>query len=437
MKTDAASGQQEDWRPRTVYALGFLTLIAAFNYLDRSLLGLALPDIKAEMHVSDTVLGLVSGLAFVLFYSVLGVPIAWAADRYNRRNIITIGFAFWSMMTMLSGFVANIWQLAVARFLMGAGEAAGLSPSASIISDLFRSERRALAMAIFGTSSAISGLVFFPLMGWVGDTQGWRAMFIAAGIPGMLLALLFLLTVREPVRGGKEAVATAFMTSSIMETARFLMKSRVYLLLIAGSTFMGANLYAAAAWAPTFLSRVHGMNLTEIASVIGIVRGGVAVLGIIVGGLLIDRLGRNSPKMRARIPAIACFIAGPAEAVFLLSDPVSLWMPAFVISSLFVLVYQGPVFALGVSVVRVQMRAIATSILVFSTGLIGQIFGPLVVGVLNDALTPALGDMAVRYSLLFAAATPVLAGVMFWLAGEQLGRDEARAEAKVQPGSAV
>jgi len=433
MTVDATSDLQNDWRPKTIYALGFLTLIATFNYLDRSLLGLALPDIKAEMHVSDTVLGLVSGLAFVLFYSILGVPIAWAADRYNRRNIIAIGFGFWSLMTMLSGFVANIWQLAIARFLMGAGEAAGLSPSASVISDLFRAERRALALAIFGTSSAISGIVFFPIVGWIGDIHGWRAMFIAAGIPGVLLALLFVLTVREPVRGGKEAVATAFQTSTILETARFLMRSRTYLLLVAGSTFMGANLYAAAAWAPTFLSRVHGMSLTEIASVIGVVRGGVAVLGIIAGGLLIDRLGRNRPKMRARIPAIACFIAGPAEAVFLLSDPAFLWMPAFIVSSFFVLVYQGPVFALGVSVVRLQMRAIATSIMVFSTGLLGQIFGPLIVGMLNDALTPELGATAIRYSLLLGAVTPVLAGVMFWLAGEKLEADGALVELKAEP----
>lgn len=437
MTVGARSESQGDWRPKTVYALGFLTLIATFNYLDRSLLGLALPDIKAEMHVSDTVLGLVSGLAFVLFYSILGVPIAWAADRYNRRNIIAIGFGFWSLMTMLSGFVANIWQLAIARFLMGAGEAAGLSPSASVISDLFRAERRALALAIFGTSSAISGIVFFPIVGWIGDIHGWRAMFIAAGIPGMLLALLFVLTVREPVRGGKEAVATVFRTSTILETAQFLMRSRTYLLLVAGSTFMGANLYAAAAWAPTFLSRVHGMNLTEIASVIGVVRGGVAVLGIIAGGFLIDRLGRNRPKMRARIPAVACFVAGPAEAVFLLSDPVSLWMPAFVVSSFFVLVYQGPVFALGVSVVRLQMRAIATSIMVFSTGLLGQIFGPLIVGMLNDALTPELGANAVRYSLLLGAVTPVLAGVMFWLAGERLEADGALVELKAEPEPAL
>ena len=180
-----------------------------FNYLDRSILGLALPMIKAEMQASDTALGLVSGLAFVLFYAILGVPIAWAADRWNRRNIIAAGLAFWSLMTALTGFVANIWQLALARFLMGAGEACCMPPSNSIISDLFRKARRPLALAIFGTANSIAFIALFPIAGWIADHHGWRTMFVAAGAPGLVLALLFYLTVREPVRGASDERAGA------------------------------------------------------------------------------------------------------------------------------------------------------------------------------------------------------------------------------------
>ena len=202
---DPAAGRS-DWSATASYSLGFLTIISAFNYLDRSLLGLALPAIKAEMTVSDTTLGLVSGLAFVLFYSLLGVPIAWLADRWNRRNIIAAGFAFWSLMTLLTGWVANIWQLAMARFLMGAGEACGLAPSNSMISDLFRKERRALALSIFGASSSITFVVFFPILGTVGEAYGWRQMFVLAGAPGVLLAMVFALTVREPKRSGSTCI---------------------------------------------------------------------------------------------------------------------------------------------------------------------------------------------------------------------------------------
>src|SRR5688500_4246605 len=233
-----------DWTVPTAYSLGFLTLISAFNYLDRSLLGLALPAIKAEMGVSDTALGLVGGLAFVLFYSLLGVPIAWLADRWNRRNIIAIGFAFWSLMTLLTGWVASIWQLAAARFLMGAGEACGLAPSNSMISDLFRKERRALALSIFGTGSSIAFVVFFPILDLVGQTYGWRQMFVFAGLPGIILAALFFLTVREPERRGSVTPAEVRALRhprTLLADLAFLFRSPAYLYLLAASTFMGRS----------------------------------------------------------------------------------------------------------------------------------------------------------------------------------------------------
>src|SRR5688572_24051974 len=156
-----------DWTPRTVFVLAVLTLISVFNYLDRSLLGLALPAIKAEMAVSDTALGLVSGLAFVVIYSLLGIPIAWAADRYNRRTIMAVGLAFWSAMTAATGWVSNIWQLAATRFLMGAGEATSTAPANSMIADLFPAARRPLALALYGTAATISYAALFPVAGWI------------------------------------------------------------------------------------------------------------------------------------------------------------------------------------------------------------------------------------------------------------------------------
>ena len=165
------------------------------------------------MHVSDTALGLVSGLAFVVFYSLLGLPIAWLADRWSRRNIIAIGFAFWSVMTALTGLVANIWQLATTRFLMGAGEACGLAPSNSMVADLFRRPSRPLALAILGAANSFAFIAFFPIVGWIGERHGWRQMFVAAGIPGILLALVFFLTVKEPARGASRISRTASIRS--------------------------------------------------------------------------------------------------------------------------------------------------------------------------------------------------------------------------------
>ena len=414
---------------QAVYSLGFLTLISSFNYLDRALLGLALPAIKAEMHVSDAMLGLVSGLAFVLFYSLLGMPIAWAADRWSRRNIIAIGFAFWSIMTALTGWAANIWQLALARFLMGAGEGCVLAPSNSAISDLFREERRPLALSIFGTASAIASILFFPVLGWVEQHYGWRTMFIVAGIPGAALALLFVATVKEPARGRTEVHKGAADIAHIGETLRFLLRSRAYLALVAAATFMGLNVFAASVWSPTFLARVHGMGMAEIAATIGPLRGGFGFAGVFLGGLAVDRLARRARHWRVTLPALACLLAAPAELFFLLGDLRTLWMAGFAASAFLTLVHQGPLFALVMSIARVRMRAVAIAILLLSTSLLGLAVGPFVVGVLNDMLAPSLGVMAIRYSLLVIVVSALAGGGMLLLAGHYIEADAARADA--------
>jgi len=427
--TEGSAGEsvRSDWSLPTVYSLGFLCLISVFNYLDRSLLGLALPMIKTEMHASDTVLGLVSGLAFVLFYAILGVPIAWAADRWNRRNIVAVGFAFWSLMTALTGYVGNIWQLAVARFLMGAGEASCLPPSNAMISDLFPKARRPLALAIFGTANSIAFIALFPIAGWIAQAYGWRTMFVAAGIPGLILAAIFYLTVREPSRGAQEDKRGAIAAADFRQTLRFLAGSRTYLLILAGVTLMGANIFAAGTWTPTFLNRVHHMGIAEVAASIGPVRGLVGAIGILAGGIVIDRLAPQRAQWRIRLPALACMLAGPSEALFLLGDPRWLWMLGFGLTSFFTLLHQGPIYAATMDVARVRMRALAISIVLFCAALLGQVVGPLAVGALNDALHATLGDDAIRYSLLIIAVTPVLAGLCFWAAASSYVADQERA----------
>jgi MFS family permease len=423
---DTSATAARDFGPYASFSLGFLTLISAFNYLDRSILGLALPAIKKEMEVSDTMLGLVSGLAFVIFYSLLGVPIAWLADRVSRRNIIAIGFAFWSLMTALTGFAANIWQLAVARFLMGAGEACGLAPSNALISDLFRRERRPLALSLFGMANSLSLIVFFPLMGIVGQRYGWRAMFTAAGLPGVLLALVFFLTVKEPARGALEQHTNAD-SPSLRATLTFLFGSRAYVWMLLGSTFMGANAFASGAWTPTFLTRVHGMTLAEVASTVGPTRGVLGALGILAGGVLADRLGKRDERYRVRVPAFACLALAPAELLFLLGPSRTLWMTGFALTSFLTLLHMGPIFAATLNVSGVRMRAVASSLMVLCASLLGQALGPLIVGYLNDRLEPQFGAEAVRYSLLITVGTALGAGLCFLRTARHIVRDSQRA----------
>ncbi|MGO8828605.1 MAG: spinster family MFS transporter [Steroidobacteraceae bacterium] len=416
-----------DWTAVSVYSLGFLTLISSFNYFDRSLLGLVLPLIKAEMQVSDTVLGLVSGLAFVLFYSLLGVPMAWAADRWSRRNIIAAGFLFWSAMTALTGFVANIWQLALARFLMGAGEACGVAPSNSMIADLYRPARRPLALSIFGTAFAISSIVFFPIAGRIAEAHGWRAAFVAAGVPGALLAILFLATVKEPARGASEARTAGAVHVAFAETLRFLSGARTYMLLLAGVTFMGADVYAVGAWNSTLLARVHGLKIHEIANIIGPFRGILVAIGVVSGGILTDRLGRRNPRWRLYVPGLACLAVVPADLTFLLGDVRSVWLGGFAVSSLLTLLHQGPVYAAVMNVAKLKMRATATALLLLCSSLLGQFIGPLLVGWLNDRLARWYGLIAIRYSMLVLVLCVGIAGLCFLFAARTLEADTRRA----------
>lgn len=423
------------WPWSATWPLVVLTLVSIFNYLDRSLLGLALPAIKAELGSSDTVLGLVSGLAFILFYSTLGIPIAWLADRVNRRNIIAAGLAFWSAMTAMTGYISTIWQLGVVRLLMGAGEACGMAPSNSIIADLFKPERRPLALAIFGTAAPLSYVALFPLAGWIAQHHGWRAMFVAMGLPGVVLALLMMLTVKEPARTSPVPVRLS-LARSLWGDLAGLFSNRCFAWIFAGVTLMGANVWAAGAWTPTFFARVHHLSVSEVANIVGPTRGLIGIAGILIGGALIDRLPKDRLFWRIGIPAIACFLAGPAEALFLLGNSYETWVGGFAISSFFTLIHQAPIFAAVVNIVGPRRRALAISLVLLGASLIGNALGPSAVGALNDLLKDRFGDEAIRYSMLMIAVTPVLAALCFWRAAA-LYADAVASERSAEPGESV
>jgi MFS family permease len=412
----AAGETRTSWPWSASWPLAMLTLISVFNYLDRSLLGLALPAIKEEMAVSDTALGLVSGLAFVVIYSLLGIPIAWLADRYNRRNIIAIGLAFWSAMTAATGWVSNIWQLAATRFLMGAGEASSTAPANSMIADLFPASRRPLALALYGTAATIAYALFFPIAGWIAENYGWRAMFMAAGVPGLALAIAFYLTVREPERHAPPPDRTLSPSGSMIRDLRALFANRCFVWIFAGVTFMGANVWATGAWTPTFFARVHGLGMTEAAAIIGPSRGILGAAGILAGGFIVDRLRRGQIRWRVGIPALACAAVGPAEVLFLLGESTEAWFAGFALASFFTLIHQGPIYAAVVNIVEARRRALAIAVVLLGASLVGNVIGPSGVGILNDALAPRFGDMAIRYSLMLIAVSPVIAALCFWRA---------------------
>ncbi len=406
-----ASGAGDRWTPALCWTLGFLTLISMFNFLDRSLLGLVLPLIKADLQLTDTELGLISGLAFALFNSLLGVPIASLADRSNRRNIVGIGFAFWSLMTAITGWVTSGWQLAACRFLMGAGEAAGSAPSQAIIAAKFSEAKRPLAISIFTASTAMSSLLFMPIAGWVASTYGWRAAFHISGVVGVLLAALFFLTVKEPARVRQNVNTPS--AAPMFKAIRTLVSLPAYRWLLVGAALMGGSLYAMATWMTAMLVRVHQLSIVEVAAIVTPLGGVAGLFGIVGTGWLADRLGRRDPRWRLWVPALICFVCVPGYLAFLLGDPLPVWVGGLAIVFALQGAYQGPIYAEVLSLAPEGMRAISISVPVLCSGLAGQVFGPLLVGMLNDALAPSYGEEAVRYSLLVAAVCTLLGGLCF------------------------
>jgi MFS family permease len=411
---------------RALYVLAFLTLVNAFSNIDRFVFSLLLPLIKRDLGLSDAMLGLLSGAAFAISYSVLSLPFAFLADRWNRKRLIAIGFATWSAVTALTGATVSASQLGAARFVLGAAEATSLAPSTSILADLFGLRRRVLALGVLGTSHSIGLLVSFPIVGLLAERFGWRTVFVAVGIPGVIAALVFQLTVDEPRRPMAEG-ARGPRPAGVGATLKFLFGSRAYVLLLAGGALSAFNLGAFIAWTPTFLMRVHQLNPAQVGALVGLARGPAGILGSLGAGLLVSRLARSDLRWHARIPGIAMMLLCPVDLLLLLSPQPSMWALALMCDAFLVASIVGPCFAIASSVAPPRMRSVAAALYLVFASVTGQSLGPFFIGWLNDRLLPQLGAQAVRFSLAAAVVTALCGGVAYWLAGAFLTADTRRA----------
>lgn len=424
-KTTGAVETVSSWRSH--YVLFLLTIIYALNYLDRNIFSIVLQSIKNELALTDTTLGLLGGLAFAMFYATMGIPIAYLADRYSRRTIIAIGLSVWSLMTALTGMVVNVWQLALTRFLMGAGEATGPAPSNSLLADLYDKSRRPLAISILTSGSTIGIILGYLLGGWVNEVYGWRVVYLVAGIPGLVMALIFYLTVREPARGAAESGPVSLEMKSLSGSLRFLLGSKTYIYIVIGGCLMGVYFFGNNIWSPAFLMRVHGLDSGETGSYLALARGPIGICGTFMGGFLAERLGRRDERWRVWIPALGCLFAVPAEIVFLFSETLWLAVTGMVVGSFFTHMHLGPLYAVLLSVAAVRVRAVAVAFFLFCANLVGQTVGPLGIGYLNDVMQDTLGVQAIRYSLLIGAAFSVAGGVLIWLGARYAVQDMKRA----------
>jgi MFS family permease len=405
------------------YVLGVLFLVYVVNFVDRQILSILLDPIKEDLGASDTQMGFLTGFAFAIFYTGFGIPIARWADRGVRRSIIALGLTVWSVMTGLCGLAQSFGQLAVARIGVGVGEAAGSPPAHSLISDFFPPERRATAFSIYNFGIPVGVMLGYLAGGWILELFDWRMAFFVACVPGLVLALVLRLTVREPERGASEQRASDERAESMVDVVRTLLSMRSFVLLSLAGGFSAFASYGFGSWVPAFLIRVHGMGPGEIGTWIGIESGIGGVLGMLATGLLADRLGRRDPRWYAWISALSIAIYVPFSAAFLLlDDEVSALLVYFVPVSLGS-VYLAPSLALMHQLVAPRMRAVASSISMFMLNLIGMGLGPQGVGILSDWLAADYGAESLRWSLLISLSTKVVAIALFLLAAGSVASD--------------
>ena len=276
------------------YALGILTVVYAFNFIDRQLLAILQESIKADLNLSDSQLGLLTGFAFAVFYVTAGIPIARWADHANRRNIIAGSLFIWSFMTALSGMVQNYAQLVLARIGVGIGEAGGSPPSHSIISDIFPPNRRATALGFYSTGVSFGILFGFLFGGWLNEYFGWRTAFLIVGIPGVFLSVILMLTLREPTRGKIEQRTASAETVPLGKVIKTLWDSRAFRHLSLAASLNAFSGYGIASWTASFMIRSHNMSTGELGTWLALILGLGGAIGVF-GGLLLG-------DVRVRLP---------------------------------------------------------------------------------------------------------------------------------------
>ncbi|PWG03965.1 spinster family MFS transporter [Sphingosinicella humi] len=402
--------------------LAILLLAYIFNFLDRQIVSILAEPIKKDLGLTDGQLGLMGGLAFALFYTGLGIPIAWLADRKSRVTIISVSLALWSGFTALCGFAGNFWQLFLARMGVGVGEAGGVAPSYALISDSFPPNQRGRALAIFSFGIPIGSALGIFFGGWIASNIDWRAAFIIVGLAGLFLAPLVKFGVPEAPRGGFDEARTE-EAASLAQVGRILSKKPSFWLLSFGSACSSVIGYGFAFWLPSFLARSHGLDLVDRSLFYGTIAliGGLA--GVWMGGWLGDKAGATDPGGYARVPAYCFLLAIPLYAVGLFAPSLLVTFLLLLVPTALALAWLGPGIAAIQQVVPPQMRATASAIFLFVNNLIGIGFGTWFLGFMSDSMAATYGEDSLRYSMIYGLAFYLAAATLYLTAARRLNRD--------------
>lgn len=405
-----------------------LLVVYVFNFIDRQIVNILAEPIKRDLGLSDTQLGLMTGLAFALFYTILGIPIARYADRptTDRVGIIAVALAFWSGMTALCGLAQNFGQMLLARIGVGVGEA-GCTPAAmSLITDSVPAERRSSAIAFYGLGVPIGGLLGMVIGGLLYDAFGWRTAFLVVGLPGIVLAGVLVWLLKDPRKLGLARSATPQAPRAALpfgEAMREIGRSRGFVLLAVAASVTAFLAYGKTTWAAILFVRNYGLSPGQAGLYLGVFIGLAGVLGTWLGGAVADRFGKIDRRHILTGPAIAMIIAAPLLYLGYAATDWRMAIAILIVPTILNSMYYGPTYGLVQGLVRPEARATATSIMLFCQNLIGLGLGPLFFGMLSDAFKPVAGVESIRWVLYGAAWLGIIPAFFFWRASLRLATD--------------
>ncbi|NTS64288.1 MFS transporter [Sphingomonas sp. HHU CXW] len=416
---------------RRGWTLALLTLTYFFSFMDRQILAILLEAIKADLKLSDTQLGLLSGLVFAIFYATLGIPIARLADRTSRKRIIAISLAVWSAMTALSGFAQNFTQLMLARIGVGVGEAGAGPPSHSIIADLYPPEKRASAMAIYSLGVLLGGGLGMMIGGFVAHAYNWRVAMMVVGLPGVVLAIIVWLFMAEPRRGlsdAQRAMDAPAAMPSLGDGIAAMWRDPVALYLVAAVTITSLVGYALTGWGPSYMQRSLGFSMLEVSKYVALPAALIGSTSALLGGAAADRAAkRYGLHAQSWVVAVFKVVAFPFAVGFYFVDDPRFALASYFIAALFAGAYLGPTFALIQHLAPIRLRAVWAALTLLVINLIGLGLGPFLVGKLSDHLQPSYGTQSLRWAMLCVALLTPLAIFAYWRAGVVMRRRDATA----------
>lgn len=406
------------------YVTTLLLAVYVCSFVDRQILALLMEPIKGELQLSDTQMGFLAGPAFVLFYSILGIPIARLADRSSRVNIISVCAALWSVMTMLCGVAGNFWHLALARAGVGIGEAGCTPPAQSLIVDYFSPADRTRALSFYMLGIPLGVLVGYLLGGWINQAYGWRAAFWIVGLPGVILALLVKWTIKEPPRSeaGKAAV-TAHHRPPLQWVLITVWRRRALRHLVFGMTLVNIVSASTLTWLPTFFVRHHGMATGELGSWLALVVGIGGGVGTWLGGYLTTRYGAQDERIQLRLLAVSAAAAVPLLLLVLLCPDRYVALLVSLPGNILLFFFFGPFFSLVHGLCDTNLRTTTVAVVMFILVLFGGVVGAQSVGLLSDVLGPVFEGEALRAAMAIVSLLAFWGAAHFWWATRFIRRD--------------